>query len=83
MIKKIINGVKNIEKDILKIMFIGFKFSFTVCIISCIISLLYILHPISHILYYSGIILFKTGLTFGVMFFICAFVIDNIKKQIV
>ncbi len=83
MIKKFINSVKNIEKDILKIMFIGFKFSFTVCIISCIISFLYILNPISHIIYDSGIILFKTGLTFGVMFFVCAFAIDNIKKQLV
>lgn len=83
MIKKFINSAKNIEKDILKIMISGFKFSLVVCAISCIISALYILNPISHILYDSGIILFKTGLTFGVMFFICAFVMDNIKKQMV
>ena len=83
MIKKIINNIKNIEKDILKIMLSGFKFSFIICMISCIFSLLYIINPTSHILYDSGIILFKTGLTFGVMFFICAFAIDKIKKQIV
>lgn len=81
MIKKIINSVKNIEKDILKIMISGFKFSFTVCIISCVISVLYIINPISHILYDSAIILFKTGLTFAVMFFVCAFAVDKIKKQ--
>ena len=83
MIKKIINSVKNIEKDILKIMFSGLRFSLTICIISCMISLFYIFNPISHILYDSSIILFRTGLTFGVMFFICAFVMDKIKKQIV
>lgn len=83
MIKKFINSAKNIEKDILKIMLSGFRFSLVVCIISCIISLLYILNPISHILYDSGIILFKTGLTFAAMFFVCAFAMDNIKKQII
>lgn len=83
MIKKFINSAKNIEKDILKIMISGFKFSLIVCVISCIISALYILNPVSHILYDSGIILFKTGLTFGIMFFICAFAIDNIKKQLI
>ncbi len=82
MIKNFINSIKNIEKDVLKIMLSGFKFSFMICIISCIILLLYKFNPISHILYDSGIILFKTGLTFGVMFFVCAFVIDKIKKQI-
>lgn len=83
MIKKFINSAKNIEKDIFKIMISGFKFSLVICVISCIISALYILNPISHILYDSGLILFKTGLTFGVMFFICAFTIDNIKKQMI
>ena len=83
MIKKFIDNVKNIEKDILKIMISGFRFSFIICIISCIVSLLYILNPISHILYDSGIILFKTGLTFAAMFFVCAFAMDNIKKQMV
>ena len=83
MIKKIITNIKNIDKSILKIMFAGLKFSLIICIISCILSLTYILNPISHIIYYSGIILFKTGLTFGIMFFVCAFAMDKIKKQIV
>ena len=80
MIKNFITNVKNIEKDVLKIMFKGLRFSLVVCIISAIFSLLYIINPISHILYDSGIILFKTGLTFAVTFFICAFAIDKIKK---
>ena len=83
MIKKIIYNVKNMEKNILKIMIKGLNFSLGICIISCIILIFYILNPISHILYDSGIILFKAGLTFAVMFFVCAFAIDNIKKQII
>ena len=83
MVKKVIDNFRNIEKDIIKIMMSGFKFSLIVGIISGIVSLLYILNPISHILYDSGIILFKTGLTFAVTFFISAFAMDKIKKQMV
>ena len=83
MIKKIINNTKNIDKNILKIMIYGLNFSFIICFISCIISLYYISNPISHILYNSGIILFKTGLTFASAFFVCAFAMDKIKKQLI
>ena len=83
MIKKLIDNIKNIDKNILKIMLWGFRFSFIVCIISCIISIFYILNPISHIIYTSGLILFKTGITFAVSFFIFAFVTDKIKKQMI
>ena len=83
MIKKLIENIKNIDKKIIKIMTSGFKFSFIICLISCAISLYYILNPISHILYNSGIILFKTGLTFASAFFVCAFAMDKIKKQMV
>ena len=83
MIKKLTDIIKSIDKNILKIMFSGFKFSFIICIISCIISLSYILNPISHIIYDSGLILFKTSITFAVSFFICAFAMDRIKKQMI
>jgi len=83
MIKKIIDNIKSIDKNILKIMISGLKFSFIVCVISCIILFSYILNPISHILYNSGIILFKNGLTFASAFFICAFAMDKIKKQLI
>ena len=82
MIKEFINKVKNIEKKTARLMIKGFNFSFVICIISFFISLTYILNPVSHVLYKSGIILFKTGLTFGVMSFISAFAVDNIKKEL-
>ena len=81
MIKKLIDNINNIDKKIIKIMIFGLNCSFMICIISCAISLSYILNPISHILYNSGIILFKTGLTFASAFFVCGFAIDKIKKQ--
>ena len=83
MIKKVIDSINNIDKKIMKIIILGLKFSFVICVISCIISLYYISNPISHILYNSGIILFKTGLTFASAFLVCAFAIDKIKKQMV
>jgi len=83
MIKKLANDIKQLDKNILKIMFSGFKFSFFICILSSIILLTYIINPISYILLESGTILFKTGLIFAVSFFICGFTFDNIKKQIV
>ncbi len=82
MIKKLIDNIKNIDKNILKIMSVGLNFSFVICIISCAISLYYISNPISHILFNSGIILFKTGLTYASACFMCAFAIDKIKKQL-
>jgi len=81
MLKKLIDNINNIDKKIIKIMLSGLKFSFIICITSCMISLYYISNPISHILYNSGIILFKTGLTFASTFFVCGFAIDKIKKQ--
>lgn len=79
MIKKLTNNIKNLDKDILKIMFWGFKFSFFICILSSIVLLTYIVNPISYIILEAGTILFKTGLTFAVSFFICGFVVNNIK----
>ena len=83
MIKELIDTINNIDKKIIKIMICGLKFSFIICVVSCMISLYYISNPISHILYDSGIILFKTGLTFASAFFVCGFAIDKIKKQII
>lgn len=82
MIKILLDNINSIDKKIIKIMLWGLDFSFIICLISCFVSLFYILNPVSHILYYSGIILFKTGLTFAAVFFICAFAIDKIKKQL-
>ena len=82
MIKKLINNIKNMEENVSKIMIKGLYFSFIILLISFFISFIYTINPISHILFICGVILFKTGLTFGIMFFISAFVIDNLKKEL-
>lgn len=81
--KKIINDLKNIEKPILKVMIKGFKFSFLVCLIAFTILIVHNQYPYSHIVYDSGILLFKTGLMFAVEFVICAIATDTIKKQMI
>ena len=80
MIKKLTNDIKTLDKTVLKIMFSGFKFSFFICILSTFILITYILNPISYIIFEAGTLLFKIGLTFAVSFFICGFVVNNLKK---
>lgn len=74
---------KNILKfddKILKIIKYCFIVSLFICTISIIIMLIYNTYYISHDLYLSGIILFKTGLTIAISSIICAIVINTIKN---
>lgn len=73
---------KSIEKNILKVMYKGFRVCFGITIFSSLILLFYILNPISYIIYESGIILFKTSITFLVFVFITGIVANNVKKEI-
>ena len=83
MLNVFIDVFKKLENNIKKIMIYGFKFSFSIAILSAIILLTYELYSISTIFYYSGIILFKTSLMFAVEFIICGLIVDSIKKQII
>ncbi len=74
---------KNILKfddKILKIIKYCFIVSLFICTISIIIMLIYNTYYISHDLYLSGIILFKTSLTIAISSIICAIVINTIKN---
>jgi len=73
--------IKNIDKKILSLMFNGFKFASIILIISLYILLLYKFYPISHILFKSGILLFRASLMFAVSFFICGFFINQLLKK--
>lgn len=83
IVKTLVNKVKNLDKKILKIMKIGFIFSFVLCVIS--IASLFTYETFYNIpsLFYSGISLFRTSLMFACMFFICGIGFDSIKKEIV
>jgi len=80
MIKMIINKFKSLDVKVKNIMLKGFKFSFTFCILSSLILLIYNFYMFP-ILYYSGTILFKTSLMFFVDFIILGIGFDTIKKQ--
>ena len=81
MIKKIVDCIKNIEKNILGIMFKGFNFSFIISILSIIVLLFYIFNPVSYIILESGVLLFRISLIFEACFFIFAIFINKIKKE--
>ena len=80
MIKNIIEKFKNLDNKVKDIMLKGFKFSFYFSIISIITLLIYKFHALP-ILYYSGLILFKTSLMFFADFIILGIGFDTIKKQ--
>ena len=82
MVKQIFDNIKGIEKSILNFMYLGINFSFFICVISSLMLLFYILNPISYLIFDAGIILFKTSLIFAVSFFICAIIVNNLKKEI-
>ena len=80
MIKMIMNKYNNLDNKVKNIMLKGFKFSFIFCIISTFVLLVYNFYMLP-ILYYSGIILFKTSLAFFAYFIILGIGFDTIKKQ--
>ena len=83
MLKNIINNFRNLETITYKIMKIGFKFCFSLSIISIIILLTYNNIFVTPNAYYIGLALFKLSIYFMVDFIVCGFVVDNIKKQII
>ena len=82
MLKNIINNFKNLEKLTYKIMKIGLKFCFSLCIIATLILLVYnITYSLN--IYYIGIALLKLSTYLMIEFIVCGFVIDNIKKKVI
>ena len=81
MIRNILEKFNNLDNKVKSIMINGFKFSFAFSILSILILLIYKFYAIP-ILYYSGIILFKTSLMFFSDFIILGIGFDTIKKQI-
>ena len=80
IIKKLTDLFNNINKDILKIMKYGLRFSFSICIISIAILCTYLLFYQSNFLYSLGLNSFKLGLILGIDFIICGLSVDAIKN---
>ncbi len=83
MINFFIEKFKNLEKDVVKIIQKGVKFSILICILATFLLFTYESFISSPNLYYIGLKLFQTGLMFAVEFTICGLAIDTIKKQMV
>ena len=81
MIKFFIEKFKGLEKDVVKIIQVGLKFSLIVCLIATGILLAYETFFSNPTLYYIGLKLLQTGAMFAAEFGICGLAIDTIRKQ--
>jgi len=83
MLKKLLENFKKLDKLTYKIMHIGLKFCFVICILSVFILFAYSFAFTSPSMYYIGINLFKLSLIFAIEFIVCGFIVDGIKKQLI
>ena len=82
LISKLKNYYNTLDFKVNKIMHIGFKFSFIIVLIATYILYTYQSKNNNPNIFYIGLSLFKSGLTFGVTFFIFGFSFNTIKKQL-
>lgn len=83
IVKLFVNKIKSLDNKIKKIMNIGFKFSFALCIISVFTLFTYeTIYSLPN-LFYAGISLLQSSLMFVCAFFICGVGFDTIKKQMI
>ncbi|MCI8344702.1 MAG: hypothetical protein HFJ42_01790 [Clostridia bacterium] len=78
----LLDKIKNLDAKVVKVMKAGFIFSFIVCILSSMILLTYEAFYSLPTLFYIGISLFRTSLSFAVAFFICGIGFDTVQKEI-
>lgn len=83
IVKTLISKVNGLDNKIKKIMSIGFKFSFVLCVISVLTLFTYeTIYSLPN-LFYAGISLLQSSLMFVCAFFICGVGFDTIKKQMI
>lgn len=80
-VRNIIKDIKDINKDILKIMNNGLKFSLVFCLLACLILVTYISTG-GVIAYNIGISLLKSGIFYVVGFLICGVAFNSIMKEL-
>ena len=83
MINQIIKDLKNLDKLTYKIMKLGIKFCFGICVLSILVLLTYLLLFNTPYLYYCGLLLFRISCIFAIEFIICGIVVDSIKKELI
>lgn len=72
--------IKDMDSSIMKIMKIGFRFSFIFGLFFTYILFLYILNPISHVTFEIGYLGVKCSIMFFVSFLVGAMASDKFKK---
>ena len=80
MLKIIINDVKSINFDILKVMHKFFTFSLILFVLSLYILFLYNTYPFSYALLDSSLLIFKISLCIVISSFLSGFVINKIRN---
>lgn len=78
--QKVFSNLKNLDKNIIKIMKYGWIFSGFVCLAAVIVLLSYIYLGIN-LFYHIGLLLMESSFTFTVEFIICGIVVDFLRKQ--
>ena len=75
--------IKNWDLQVVKLMKFGFIISFIMCLLSSSLLFTYQFIISLPILFYIGISIFRSSLSFGVTFFICGIGFDTMKKQMI
>ena len=82
VINNLLDKVKKLDENIKKIMYIGFKASFVLCIIATFTLFTYeTIYSLPN-LFYAGILLLQASLMFSCTVLICAIGFDTIKNQL-
>ena len=77
----LIDKFKNLDKKVHSLMIHGFSFSFVLSFIAIFLLITYDFFYSLPILFYIGMSLFKTSLSFLVTFIICSIGFDTLKKE--
>lgn len=72
--------IKDMDSSILKIMKIGFRFSFIIGLIFTYVLFIYTLNPVSHVTFEVGYLGVKCSIMFFVSFLVGAMASDKFKK---
>ena len=81
-IKEVVKNLQNIDTKIIKIVKIGVKISFILCLISSFVLITYNLNS-NPLTFYIGISLFESSLFYIITFIICGYAFNKIKNDII
>ena len=81
MVHKFIDNLFELEGPIGQVVKYGFIFSLFFCLVSGILLYFYSKFNLNYIYHEISLILFKSGITFAISFFICGIATNKIKND--